>query len=189
TGVVNVNAVTLVLGGGGTSNGRFDVAAGATLSFVGGPHDLCDIVAGRGSSRVLFSSGVVNISGNAFGGQLAISGGTLNAGGTFTASGFDMSGGTLNAGGTFTATGFNMSGGTLGGTGTAIITGAGTWTNGAMTGTGATTFNGPLALSGNGLRDITTRSVNFAGTTTWTNTDFGNAGRFRTGSGASLNNS
>src|SRR5438105_3390966 len=139
---------------------------------------------------MLVSGGTVNTSAsNVLGGQLAISGGTLNAGATFTAGDLDMSGGTLNAGATFTAAGFDMSGGTLGGTGTATITGAGTWTNGTMTGTGATTFIGPLALSGNGIRDITTRSVNFAGTTTWTNIANGNGGQFRTGSGASLNNS
>src|SRR5437588_11072107 len=79
TGVVNVNAGTLVLGGGGTSNGSFDVAAGATLNFAGGTHDLSGIVSGSANSRMVVSRGIVNISGNAFGGQLAISGGTLNA--------------------------------------------------------------------------------------------------------------
>src|SRR5207302_2958067 len=111
------------------------------------------------------------IGSNAFVGQLAMSGGTFNAGCIFIASGFNLHGGISRD------------------RSTDIITGAVTWTNGTMTGAGVTTFNGPLALSGNGLRDITTRSVNFAGTTTWTNTANGNAGQFRTGSGASLNNS
>ena len=57
-----------------------------------------------------------------------------------------------------------------------------------MSGTGSTVFNGALQLSGNGLRDITARSVTFAGTTTWTNFARGNAGRFGAGSGAALVN-
>jgi hypothetical protein len=55
--------------------------------------------------------------------------------------------------------------------------------------TGSTRFEGALALSGNGYRDVSQRSVNFAGTTTWTNASGGNVGRFRTGSGAVLTNS
>jgi hypothetical protein len=51
-----------------------------------------------------------------------------------------------------------------------------------MSGTGSTTFNGALALSGAGTRQVTQRTVNLAGTTTWS------AGNFNTGSGAVFNN-
>ena len=172
TGVVNVNVGTLTFGGGGTSSGTFNVASGATLGFSGGTHDLSGVVAGSGSGRMLVSSGIVNSSGaNAFGGQLAISSGTMNVGGAFGAASYDMTGGIVA------------------GTGALTISGASTWTGGSMSGAGSTTFNGALVLSGNVLRDITGRAVNFAGTTTWTNIAGGNGGQLRTGSGAVLTNS
>ena len=52
----------------------------------------------------------------------------------------------------------------------------------------STTLGGTLALSGNGSRAVVSRTVNFSGTTTWTNTT-GNGGLVQTGSGATLANS
>jgi hypothetical protein len=175
SGAVTVNAGTLALGGGGTSSGTFNVASGATLALSGGTHTLNGLVAGTGTGRLLVSGGTVEANGvNAFGGQLAVSGGQINTNGSFSAAGFDMTGGTV------------------GGTGALTISGPSSWTgfNGQMAGTGSTTFNGALALSGDGYRVITERTVNFANTTTWTNVaGSGYNGLIYTGSGATLNNS
>jgi hypothetical protein len=43
-----------------------------------------------------------------------------------------------------------------------------TWSGGTITGT-ETTFNGALAISGTDVHDLTTRTLNLHGTTTWTN--------------------
>src|SRR5207302_8419983 len=136
---------------------------------------LTGIVSRSGTGRLLVSSGTVITSGStAFVVHLALGGGDFYALSLHDALPicFDMSGG-----------------GTLGGPGTAIISGAGTWTNDIINGDGTTTVNGTPAITATGIRDSTTRSVNFAGTTTWTNTANGNGGQFRTGSAASLNNS
>jgi hypothetical protein len=171
SGTVNLNAGTLALGAGGTSDGStFNVAAGTVLNFSGGTHTLNNIALGTGTGRMTVSGGTVNATGT-----LAFSG-TLGA-----------SGGTFNANGTATSVGFELLGGTIGGTGSFTSTGAGLWTAGSMTGTGSTTFGGDLALNTNGLKDITNRTLNFNGTTTWTNAA-ASQGRIRTGSSATLNN-
>jgi hypothetical protein len=172
-GKVTVSAGRLLLDGGGTSSGTFDVASGATLELGGGTHSLSGLQAGGGTGRLLVSVGSVNATGaNSFGGQLTLTGGTFSVG----------------DGGSFNAVAFEQSAGTVAGAGTLNISGAANWTIGTMTGTGSTVFAGPLALAGNGYRDITQRNVVFAGTTTWTNGAGGNTGRFRTGSGATLIN-
>jgi hypothetical protein len=176
SGALNVNAGTLVLGAGGTSTGSVNVAAGATLNVSGGTYNISGLTAGSGTGQLLVTGGVLNANGsNSFAG-------TVN-----------LSAGSLVAGGTFNAANLNFSGGVLDGPGAVTISGPTVWTGGQMASSapgGNTTFNGAVALSGNGFRDITARTVNFAGTTTWDNTPGGgNAGRFRTGSGATLNNS
>jgi fibronectin-binding autotransporter adhesin len=176
TGTVQVDAGRLQLAGGGTSSGRFDVAAGATLEFSGGTHAVSGLSGGTGSGRVLVSAGTVNASGsNAVTGALAISGGALNTSGSFSAGAFDMSGGTL------------------GGSGAAAIAlgagSAGSWTNGAIARSGTTTFTGPLSVGGTGVHDVSGGVLALAGTTTWTNANAGNQGQFRMGNGAVIDNS
>ena len=174
TGVLTVNAGTLTLTGGGTSNGKFDVASGATLNFAGGTHDLSGTIAGSGTGQMLVSgSATVNTSGsNAFGGQVAVSAGTLNAGGTFSTGGFALSGGTL------------------GGTGSLNASGSSSWTGGIMSGTGTTSSSGSLAISGTTARTLTGGHVLAnSGTVTWTNAASGNQGLIQSGQGSAINNS
>ncbi|MBS0448361.1 MAG: hypothetical protein JSR59_20740 [Proteobacteria bacterium] len=174
-GTLDVDAGTLSLNAGGASTGSIDVAAGATLNVGAGTYALSGMKAGTGTGTLQVSgSGVLNTQGaNSFAGQLSTVGGSFNATGTFAASGL------------------NMSAGTLTGTGKVSFAGGGTWAGGTMSGTGTTTFSGPLALVGNtDGRIITGRTVNFAGTTTWTNSPGGvNAfGAVNASGGAVLNN-
>ncbi|HQC99053.1 MAG TPA: choice-of-anchor D domain-containing protein, partial [Aquabacterium sp.] len=172
SGALVVNSGQLNLGGGGNSSGgSIAVAAGATLNFSGGTHNLANIGTGAGTGRVTVSGGTVNASG------------TLDLAGTLGASG-----GTFNANGAATAAGFEMSNGTIGGTGSLVTSGNGVWTGGTMNGSGSTTLGGTLALSGSSNRAVVGRSVTFSGDTTWTNTA-ANTGVFQMGSGAALGNS
>jgi hypothetical protein len=90
-------------------------------------------------------------------------------------------------------TNFNQSGGSLSGTGTLTVTGASTlgtpgFSAATMSGTGTTRFDGALAITGGGLHDLTGgRRLLTTGTTTWTNSS-GNAGQFRLGGGAVIEN-
>jgi hypothetical protein len=173
TGVVNVTAGTLILSGGGTSNGSFAVATGTTLQFNGGTYNLNDASAVGSFGRFLVSNGTVNTTG------------TLTTNGLL-----ELTGGTFNAGGPVNAVTYSQSGGTLSGVGPLTVSGQTTWTAGTMTGPGTTQSNGPMELSGTGLKDLNGgRVLNTAGTTTWTNASVNNAGRIRTGGGAQLNNS
>jgi hypothetical protein len=100
----------------------------------------------------------------------------------------------LNVNGAFTTAGLNMSNGqvTTAASGALTTTGQATWSAGVIGGAGSTTFQGPLTLSGNqDGRGISGGTVNFTGTTTWTNSPGGdNAfGAINTGGGAILNNS
>ncbi|MDT7042999.1 FecR domain-containing protein [Candidatus Nitronereus thalassa] len=89
-GTVNVNEGSLTLQGEGAHTGDFSTAAGTTLEFGGGTHDLIGDVTGPGTVEV--SAGAVNVNGgtyNVTGNSTAVSGGTLtfNAGATLTSLG------------------------------------------------------------------------------------------------------
>jgi hypothetical protein len=106
----------------------------------------------------------------------------------------NISGGSLDLGALSpTVTSFNHSGGTLSGTGTVTVSGASTlstpgFSAATMTGTGTTRFDGALSVTGAGLHDFTAgRRLLTTGTTTWTNSS-GNAGQFRLGGGAVVEN-
>ena len=174
SGSLDVQTGTLRLGGGGSSTGgSYTVASGATVEFSGGTHTLTDIVSGgSGTGRLLASGGTVDSSGTlVFAGTIGVSGGGL-----------------FNFNGAASAAAFEQSGGTIGGTGSLSIAGASTWSGGSQTDAGSTSFNGPLTLSGGDGRIVTSRTVNFGGTTTWTNPS-DSTGYFYTGSGATLANS
>ena len=171
TAVVDVNAGNLELNGGGSSVGAISIASGTTLRFNGGSYTLGGSLSSTAGGRLLATSGTVtNTTVKNFGGSLEVVGGTFN-----TAS-------------AFTTAAYLQSSGTLGGSGTLTVTGLSTWSGGTMTGAGTTTFAGALALSGGSVMDVNNgRTVNFNGTTTWTNASAG-AGRLRTGIDTTLNN-
>jgi hypothetical protein len=78
---------------------------------------------------------------------------------------------------------FTLSGGTLDGAGTLTVSGLFTWSSGTMRGSGKSVANGGMAISGSSVKDLFTRTVENAGTATWTGT-----GNIRTGSGGVFNN-
>ena len=99
-----------------------------------------------------------------------------------------VSAGTLSFASASTTGGLNLTGsGSSGGTGSVTVANGGTWAAGQMNGTGSTTINGPLAMTGNGNRAVVSRTVIFNGTTTWSNLSAG-SGIIQTGSGATLAN-
>jgi hypothetical protein len=173
TGIVNVNAGTLVLGGGGTSNGTFNLAAGTTLDFSFGTYTFNNVSTGASAGRLL------------------VSGATLNVNGAFAHAGAtEMTSGALNVGTSYAASTYQMSGGTVSGPGTLNVAGLTTWAGGTMAGPGTTNANGGIAISGNGAHDLSGgRVLNIAGTATWSGNTFAEGGRVGLGGGAQLNNS
>jgi YD repeat-containing protein len=168
-GVVDLQAGTLNLTGGGTQTGDFIAQTGATLLYSGGTYDLND-----GSVA-----------------SLRITTGTVNIAGTFTIDGpLELSGGTLRINGQVSANSYSQSFSTLRGTGTLTVAGPATWTSGTMTDAGTTTFNGSLAITGNvgnNSHDLTGgRILNTTGTTTLTG---GFGGFIRMANGTRINNS
>jgi hypothetical protein len=174
TGIVNVNAGTLVLGGGGTSNGTFNLAAGTTLDFTGGTYTFNNVSMGASTGRLLVSAG-----------------GTLNVNGAFAHAGpTEMTAGALNIATSYAASTYQMSGGTVSGPGTLNVAGLTTWAGGTMAGPGTTNANGGIAISGNSIHDLSGgRVLNIAGTATWSGNTFAEGGRVGLGGGAQVNNS
>jgi hypothetical protein len=161
-GVVDVaSGVTGVLSfaGGGTSGGSFTVAAQATLDFaVGGGRTLT-------AASSLSSAGTVSFSGSttAIYGSYNVSGSTIITGGEVD---FNSVATTVTAA---------LSGGLLaGGLGNLTTTRSFTWTGGGMGGPGTTTIasGATLLIMGAGEKDLSSRTLNNFGTTTWT--DAGN---------------
>ena len=145
TGTVNLNAGTILMGGGGTSSGAYNLAAGTMIEFRNGTHTLNNVTtSGAGTLQISTD----NVGADAL---VTINGGTLN-------SAFLLSGSTMNGTGQVFGGPSTWTGGTI--TGTAAQ---------------STTFSGTLTISGaNGKTLSGGRSVN-AVDTTWTgNTGNGN---------------
>lgn len=67
-----------------------------------------------------------------------------------------------------TVLGYDQGGGTLSGTGNLTVTGSSTWTTGTQTGAAVTQYDGPLAISGPGVKTISgSRTVTLNGNATW----------------------
>jgi hypothetical protein len=137
TGTVNVNAGTLLMHGGGTDSGLFNVAGGAMLEFRNGSHTLNNVTtSGAGTLQISTD----NVGADAI---VAINGGTHTT--PFLLSGSILTGTDHTFQGVAT-----WSGGTISGAASA-----------------STTFGSTLAISGPGSKTLTGgRSVN-AGNTTW----------------------
>ena len=121
TGIVNVQAGTLNLSGGGADVGAVYGGAG-TVEFGGGTRTL-DVTSSI-TGNVLFAGGAATfttINGGVGTGLMTITGGTATFNGTVSTGALTQSGGELNGSGTLTMTGpavSNFSGGTQSGSGT-----------------------------------------------------------------------
>jgi len=151
-GEVSVQAQTLQLLGGGTSDGNFHVASGAALVLAGG-HDF-EIGTFSGPGAVRFAA--TNQT-NSF-----------DATSTYSVQHTvlqDQSHVSFNNDATTTT--LTMTGGTMVGSGTMTTNGSSVLTGGLIMGSGTLTFVGPLSLEGNiGL--FAGRTVHSASTTEWT---------------------
>ena len=183
SGTVQAQLGKLILSGGGTQAGNFDVSLGATLMFSGGTHTL-------GSGTTLTGDGTI-----------IVSGGTTAIGAPISVVSITQSGGTLAGDSNLTVSGtYTWTGGTQSGTGETIlasgsqmnIAGAVTagrpidntvapinWTSGNILGT----FNnaGQLIIN-NGPEVVLSGTLNNSGYITWTGSNIFGFG------GGTLNN-
>ena len=173
TGLLDVQGGALVLARGGSAGtaGSLNIDPGATLRLQGGDFALDDtIIDGTGRFEVSgtfnTSTSVTHTGNTTFDGELALTGGTLFADGSFNAARYAQS-----ANYAF-----------LEGSGAVTISGAATWSDGNMEGSGSITFLGDLAITGAGDKAIRGgRVVNTHGTTTWSGATSANTNDFFTG--------
>ncbi len=166
---VDVQAGTLVLQGGGTHTGSFDLT-GATLGLSGGTHNFDGGSKLSGGGTVKLPSGTVNFNAGSLwdtGGAVELSGSAL----------------TVNPGSAISIASLTMTAGSLGGTGTVTVSGAMSWTGGEMNGAGLTDAAGSLSISGAGSKRLISRTLKNSGTAIWTGT-----GPIHTGSAALIDN-
>ncbi|PPD05625.1 MAG: hypothetical protein CTY29_00125 [Methylobacter sp.] len=147
TGTVNIQTGTLSLRGGSTSSGDFNVAAGSTLDFNGGTHNLNNINFGASTGTLSVFRGTVNTTGPLnFGGEVIL----------------DIA--TLNNNDAATLANYTQNNGTLGGPGNVTVSGLTRINNGSLAGTGTFFANGGIQLSGGSLSDSRTLQLNSAAT-------------------------
>ena len=101
TGTVNVNAGTLRLEGNGTHSGSFAMAAGATLDFRFGTHNL-NAATTSGAGTFQISGGTVNLNGGNHTAHFLLSGGTLAGTTTPIGGAADWTGGAISGAATIT---------------------------------------------------------------------------------------
>lgn len=172
-GTVDVQVGGLALLGGGTHSGNFRVSAGTTLAFGGsGRNHVLSATA-----RVIGAGAVSFVAGFATGGSTAI-GGVYEIGGATSVIG----GGVVSFLNPVTLSSLTLNG-TLTGPGDVTVTGPLTWTGGFMTGLGRTRANGGIIATGNSQWTLDGRTLDNAGTATWSAT-----GTFAAINGAVINN-
>ncbi len=151
TGTVDVQIGTLNLNAGGTSNGTFNVASGATLAFNGGTHSLGSS-AFTNAGSLNFAAGNVNVGDASFtnSGTINFSGGTASFNPVTIPGTVNINGGTVNFNGlaassrvSGTAT---FSSGTVGGTGGVSFQNL-AWTGGNIAGSVSIPPSPPGAIS------------------------------------------
>jgi hypothetical protein len=146
TGTLNFN--------GGDSTGVMHVAARATLQFT------ANIFTLRASSAT-DGDGTVLLGPPAEGGHLIVAG-------SYAVANTLVNGATVDFDCAATVAHLTLSGGTLTGVGDLTVTGVLDWGSGTLSGTGHTLSTGALNLSGTGGKTLDTRTVDNAGTATWT---------------------
>jgi len=151
SGVVRVSGGTLRLTSGGSSNGAFNIAGGAAVEFPSGSHALGSGLAFVGAGTARVSGGAVTVDGNITAQHIVVSSGVLRVNRSASAQNVELSGGEVGGTGTLTSTGFVWTGGTMSGTGVTVIP------------VGAT-----LAIRGAADKYLNARTLNNAGTVTWT---------------------
>ena len=162
-GLLQVSAGTLELNGGGVSTGTFVVQNNAVLDFGGLTHELAPGSTVSSVGTILFSGGIVNLSGElALPGLLRVAGAAVN----------------INADGTVGRA--SIESGTLGGSGTITATEVMTWTGGTLGGSGRTVANGQMVIEGASVKTLNARTLVVAGVGAW------RAGSLYTGNGARI---
>jgi hypothetical protein len=157
TGTIDAASGTLKMTEGGLNDSMYVAETAATLELSGGSQ-----AAGANSS----------ITGA---GNVTFSGATVNVAGSYTVTGTTtVTGGTVTFANDTTVAALTLSGGTLMGDGNMTVSGLVTWTGGTMQGGGHTIANGGMAISGNNGKTLDARTLDNAGTATWTGT--GNIG-------------
>jgi len=165
---------TLLLQGGGNNTGTISVPAGTTINFGGGAFISSGGSTLSGGGMLIVSSGTPTLSGvvNLTGSNI-FSGGSTELNGYYlcTNNALTISGGTVNFDGTgiVSPSVISLSSGSLGGSNLVTVGSAMTWTGGGMSGTGRT-FVPPgatLSISNPSFITLTSRTLDNAGTTTW----------------------
>ncbi len=175
SGSVQVLSGRLNLNGGGASSGPYSAAAGTTLEFSGGTHELSAGATVSGDGAVEFSGGAVNLhAAYNVGGGTNFSGGVVHFGGSVAGVSSNLaiaSGGAYFDWDPITFSTVNLSGGALGGVRDITVTGLTTWTGGTLEEGGSIATGGGMAVSGL-LDKFLHRVLNNSGTVTWTGTGF-----------------
>ncbi len=181
-GVVEANEGILFFNDLGNCAPTFTTCAGSWSVLTGDTLELGSAATGAlsgpisGAGAVNFTTGTVGLTGtyNVTGGTTA-SEGTANFTKPVTSVGpLTISGGTLNfsTGAAVTTASLTQNSGTLAGSDALTVTGALTWSGGTEsgTGTGTTTVNGGMTISGEPF--LVTRTMNNVGTATWSGVAF-----------------
>ena len=154
-GTINANSGTLLLQAGdgpGTSSGDYMVAAGATLGFNGGIHELTSTALVSGAGTVKFGSGTAMVA----------------AGATFNPAMLNFEGGELQLDTTGSVGSISATQGVRSGSGTLTVSGAmdvpQVFT---LKGNGTTTVGGTTTLNGTALYVNDGHTLNLGPTTNW----------------------
>jgi hypothetical protein len=160
TGTVNVNAGTMLMGGGGTNGGDFNIAAGAKLEYRNGNHTLNNVTMNGAGTFQISSDGVgadaiVTVNGGTLNSALLLSGSTLNGTDQVFQGPATWTGGTINGAatanttfaGTLTISGAN--GKTLSG-GRSLNAGNTTWSGNTVNGNNAISLGGISTFNNTG---------------------------------------
>ncbi len=177
TGFENLGTIDVQAGHvrltGGTSSGTLTVGAGAVLTFAGHRLTATSQVTGAGTvewtaaaSATTLAAGSVNLTGT----SLLAQGTVQFAGAMIRLGTFQITGGTADFAGAATITTLELSGGQLTGLGTVTVTDTLDWSGGNLIGAGRTRSNGRLLVSGTAAKQLNQRTLDNAGTATWSGT-------------------